>query len=41
MKGVRLTLALCVIGGVLVFGTERRGRATTHIAEAELAPSSR
>ncbi len=38
MKGVRLTLALCVIGGVLVFGTERRGRATTHIAEAELAP---
>lgn len=28
MKGVRLGLALCVIGGVVLCGTERRGRAS-------------
>src|SRR5262245_28128195 len=27
MKGVRLGLAICVIGGVMLFGTERRSRA--------------
>ena len=35
MKGLRFSLALCVIGGVLLFGTERRGRAAGPIDEAD------
>lgn len=29
MNGIHLSLTLCAIGGLLLFGTERRGRATT------------
>lgn len=33
MRGVRLGLALCAVGGVLIFGTERRGRANATLGE--------
>lgn len=39
MNGVRVSLAVCVIGGVLLFGTERRGRASAAEGAAEPGPS--
>jgi hypothetical protein len=40
MKGVRLGLALCVIGGVVLFGSERRGRARGPADEPEATPAA-